>query len=435
MIENILIVGGGGREHAIAKSISTTNHEINLFACSTNKNPGIFSLTKGYGLIDESNPLSVLNYAKKINATMVFVGPEKPLLNGVTDSLEQNEIFVFGPTKKDARIETDKSWQRTFMKENSIPGCPDFEIFSSSKTAINYLNSINWDVAVKPSGLTGGKGVVVTGDQVSKQDAIDYISNSGYDDWVIEERLIGEEITIQAFVSNGCLRFTPAVQDHKRAYEGDSGPNTGGMGSFSSASSILPFMTLDDYKSATEILSSTISALPSYRGILYGQFMLTEKGPKVVEFNARFGDPEAMNILPILKTDLVDILIASRNGSNLPDIEFYPHATVCKYVVPQGYPAKPISTPIKLPPKPIDANSFIFHSNLVEKDGELFTTSSRSFAVVGISSTISLAEKIAESHLTNVEIQGLRVRHDIGTKDLIDKRISNMDSIRQMRIS
>ena len=316
MRETVLLIGGGGREHAIARALEDS--EADLYACAGNKNPGIARIAAGFETLETTDPDAVVDYAEAVEATIAVVGPEAPLDAGVADALEDAGIYAFGPKADDARIETDKAFQRRFMAENDIPGCPDFETFDDMDAACDFIDEYDGDLAIKPAGLTGGKGVKVIGDQVTPEEGKAYIRDSDYDRIVLEERLIGEEVTIQAFVANGAFETAPAVQDHKRAYEGDEGPNTGGMGSYSDATPSLPFMTDDEYEDAVSIIEATVDALEDYRGILYGQFMLTSEGPKVIEFNARFGDPEAMNTLPVLETDFLDVLTAARDGEAPP---------------------------------------------------------------------------------------------------------------------
>jgi phosphoribosylamine--glycine ligase len=320
MDETVLLVGGGGREHAIARSLADS--EASLYACAGNRNPGIARLAEGFGTLETTNPTAVRSYAEEVDATLAIVGPEAPLAAGVADALDDAGVYAFGPQEAEARIETDKAFQRRFMQQHDIPGCPDFETFDDMEAACKYIDEYDGDLAVKPAGLTGGKGVRVIGDQVTAEEAKEYIRESDYDRIVLEERLVGEEFTVQAFVANGQLRVTPAVQDHKRAYEGDEGPNTGGMGSYSDATLALPFMTEDEYMDAVDVLRETVASLEGYKGVLYGQFMLTVDGVKVVEFNARFGDPEAMNTLPVMQTDLLDVLVAARKGEALPKLRF-----------------------------------------------------------------------------------------------------------------
>jgi phosphoribosylamine--glycine ligase len=315
------------------------------------------------------------------------------------------------------------------MRDNDVPGCPAFETFDDVEAACDYIDSYDGDLAVKPAGLTGGKGVKVIGDQVTEAEAKAYLREEAYDRVVLEERLVGEEFTVQAFVANGDVRVTPAVQDHKRAYEGDEGPNTGGMGSYSDASLHLPFMTEGDYAAAVDIVQAVVDALPAYKGVLYGQFMLTAEGPRVVEFNARFGDPEAMNTLPVLRTPFLDVLTAARDGDSLPELHFDDRATVCKYAVPEGYPTDPAAgARIEVDEESV-GNALLFYASVDEREDGIYTTTSRSFAVVGLGDTIEQAEGVADGALVAAG-DGLRIRHDIGTHDLLQARIDHVNRLR-----
>jgi len=429
MTETVLLVGGGGREHAIARAVAGSE-AAELYACASNRNPGIASLAEGYAEIDETDGDSIVEYAESIGATLAAIGPESALNAGIADALDDAGIYAFGPRQAEARIETDKAFQREFMAEESIPGCPDFATFEGAEAAAEYIREHDGDLAIKPRGLTGGKGVRVIGDQITAEEGVEYVLESDYESFVLEERLVGEEFTIQAFVADGEYRVSPAVQDHKRAYEGDEGPNTGGMGSYSDATPELPFMSASEYDAAVDVIDAVVEAMPEYKGILYGQFMLTDEGPKVVEFNARFGDPEAMNTLPVLETDFVELLVAAREGDPLPELSFWERATVCKYAVPDGYPTDP-EAGAKVA---IDADSAgdasLFYASVDAREDGIYTTTSRSFAVVGVADSIPAAEAIVEDAFERTGTEGLRVRHDIGKSDLVRKRIDHMDELR-----
>ncbi|MCQ4332369.1 phosphoribosylamine--glycine ligase [Natronomonas sp. F2-12] len=429
MSETVLLVGGGGREHAIARAVADSERG-ELYACASNRNPGIASLASGYEEIDETDAGAIVEYADSVGATLAAIGPESALNAGVADALDDAGVYAFGPREAEARIETDKAFQREFMAEKAIDGCPDFETFEDPDAAAEYIEAYDGDLAIKPQGLTGGKGVRVIGDQITKAEGIEYVRGSDYESFVLEERLVGEEFTIQAFVAGGEYRVSPAVQDHKRAYEGDEGPNTGGMGSYSDADYALPFMSEADYEAAVGIIEDVVGAMPEYKGILYGQFMLTAEGPKVVEFNARFGDPEAMNTLPVLETDFVEFLVAARDGKGLPELSFAERATVCKYAVPEGYPTDPVAGAEVA----IDADSAgdaeLFYASVDAREDGIYTTTSRSFAVVGIADSIADAEAIVEDAFERTGTDGLRVRHDIGTASLIEKRIDHTSELR-----
>jgi len=435
MTETVLLVGGGGREHAVARALA---EDCDLYACAGNRNPGIAGLADGFAAIDETDTEAVVDYAVTVGATAAIIGPEAPLEAGLADALDGAGIYAFGPRADAARIETDKAWQRRFMRDHDVPGCPDFEVFEDVDAACEYVEAYDGDVAVKPTGLTGGKGVRVTGDQVTTDEATDYVRESEWDEWVVEERLVGEEFTIQALVANGDVRPTPAVQDHKRAYEGDEGPNTGGMGSYSDTTNELPFMDPSDYQEAVSVLEAAVEALPDYKGVLYGQFMLTAEGIKVVEFNARFGDPEAMNTLPAMETSLLDVVVAAREGESLPELTFSGEATVCKYGVPEGYPTDPSAgTKLTLDEASVAAaagdregDARLFYASVDEREDGIYTTTSRSFAVVGIADAIAAAESIAADALAGAPDEGVRIRHDVGTEALVQSRIDHVEQLR-----
>ncbi|PSQ20019.1 phosphoribosylamine--glycine ligase [Halobacteriales archaeon QS_9_67_17] len=426
--ERVLLVGGGGREHAIARAVARS--DATLYACASNRNPGIASLAAEVETLDETDPEAVVAYAREVDATVAVVGPEAPLAAGVSDALDDAGVYAFAPNAAEARIETDKQFQRTFLDEHDIAGNPDYATFEDTEAACAYIDEYDGDLAVKPAGLTGGKGVRVIGDQVTADEAKAYLRDSDYDRVVLEERLVGEEFTVQALVADGDLRVTPAVQDHKRAYEGDEGPNTGGMGSYSAATRELPFMERDEYDAAVDIMESVVDALSGYKGILYGQFMLTADGPKIVEFNARFGDPEATNTLPVLETSFLDVLVAAREGDPLPELSFSEEATVCKYAVPAGYPTDPDGgTRVS-----IDADSAgdarLYYASVDAREDGIYTTTSRSFAVVGVADTIADAESITDDALAEAGDDGLRSRRDIGKADLVQQRIDHMNELR-----
>ena len=442
MTETVLLVGGGGREHAIARAAAD---DCALYACASVRNPGIRRLADGFESIDETDAEAVAEYATAVDADLAVIGPESALEAGVADALDDAGVYAFGPRAAAARLETDKAYQREFMERNAIPGCPDYAVFDDMDAACEHIEGYDGDLAVKPAGLTGGKGVKVIGDQVTAEEAKTYLRDSGYDRVVLEERLVGEEFTVQAFVANGDVRTTPAVQDHKRAYEGDEGPNTGGMGSYSDTGLSLPFMAEGDYEAAVDVLDAVVEALPDYKGVLYGQFMLTDEGPKVVEFNARFGDPEAMNTLPVLETPFIDVLAAARDGDSeaqgasgsrtqsgetLPELDFSGEATVCKYAVPDGYPVDPDSGAKIAVDEESVGDALLYYASVDERDDGLYTTTSRSFAVVGRGDSIAAAEEQAEEALSAAG-DGLRIRHDVGKDDLVRRRIEHMAELRE----
>lgn len=400
-------------------------------------NPGIAELCDEIIIDDINNPQNAGRYAKEINATLAIIGPENPLANGVSDMLWDLGIPTIGPKKNLAQIEVSKSFTRNLQKTYQIPGAPIYKYFKSMEGVSEFLKKLGENYVVKYDGLAGGKGVKVSGDHLKNHhDAIEYCDNliQKGSTFLIEEKFIGEEFSLMSFCDGTNIKHMPAVQDHKRAYDGDLGPNTGGMGSYSDQNHSLPFLKDSDIIEAQNINRETLKALKEhfkedYKGILYGGFMATANGIKLIEYNARFGDPEAMNVLSILKTDLVEICEHIINGSlDKIDIQFENKATVCKYAVPEGYPDNPIKNE-SINVSKVKNSDLLYYASVDIKDGVLVESGSRTIATVGISNSIFSAEKIAEESISCVE-GPLFHRTDIGTPLLIEKRKNNMDSLR-----
>jgi len=437
----VLVIGGGAREHAICSAVCKSDAEI--YAFMKNANPGIKKIAKDYFLHDECNAQKVLSYALNKNIELAIIGPEAPEEAGVTNVLEKHGIMVASPSKEAAEIETNKEFMRNIMEKYRIRGSVKWKSFSNAEMAKEFIEMLSGEVAVKPVGLTGGKGVKVAGDHLkSIEDAVKYAKEviekkiGGIGKVIIEEKVVGEEFTLQAFCDGKNIFPMPAVQDHKRLLPDDKGPNTGGMGSYSCKDGILPFMTYDDYEEAAVILQKIIEALKregrEYKGTIYGQFMLTSDGVKVIEINARFGDPEAMNVLPLLKTDFVDICVSMAEGNlNSKMISFEAKSTVCKYVVPEGYGISPkANQEIFVNEEGIrEEGGILFYASVNEIDGKIYTTTSRSLAIVGIAEGIEEAERICERSLQHIK-GNVFIRHDIGKKELIEKRIKHMEMLR-----
>jgi phosphoribosylamine--glycine ligase len=426
----ILVVGGGGREHAIAAALAR-NSETRLYSVMAKRNPGIDRLAEEVLLCRETDVARVVTFAQKTGVDSAFIGPEAPLQAGIVDSLESAGVSCVGPTKAAARLETDKAFCRELMERERIDGCPKYRVFYDKAEAISFIKDHDGDLALKPIGLTGGKGVRIMGEQVDREGAIAYVKSvdGGV---VLEERLIGEEFTLQAFVDGNHLIPMPLVQDHKRAFEGDIGPNTGGMGSYSMPDHKLPFVSRSDYAKALAIMKSITATMERtgqpYKGILYGQFMNTSNGPKVIEFNARFGDPEAMNVLSLLKSDLSGIVSRIVEGTlSQSDVEFENKATVCKYLVPEGYPDSPHAGDPLVMGK--STGALLYYANVEERENQLVTLSSRTLAFVGTGDSLEEAERSAESAAGSVGGK-IRYRRDIGTQELLDKRIAHMKELR-----
>jgi fusion protein PurCD len=300
-----------------------------------------------------------------------------------------------------------------------------------------YLKHLGENYVVKFDGLMGGKGVKVAGEHLnSHNEAISYceeiISNGGK--FVIEEKLIGEEFSLMSFCDGKNLVHMPPVQDHKRAYENDTGPNTGGMGSYNDVNQSLPFLKISDVESAQQINKSIAKALITefgigYKGILYGGFIATADGVKVIEYNARLGDPEAMNVLALLESDFVELCKGIVDGSlDSYNPKFSNSATVCKYAVPKGYPHSPVKGQ-KIDVSKISNPEQLYYASVEVKDGILIEAGSRTIAILGIADTLADAEKLVQSEVERVS-GPLFHRKDIGTDNLIQKRINHMKILR-----
>ena len=433
----ILLIGSGAREHAIAMALNRASQEKSIYCLASNMNPGIAELCTEIKIGNYNDPELVCKYADDINASLAIIGPENPLAEGVSDDLWKQGIKVVGPKKHLAQIETSKTFTRALLTEYNIPACPEYRAFSDMDGVKEFLSVLKDDYVVKYDGLAGGKGVKVSGDHLrSHEEALNYchklVNNGGK--FVVEKKLVGEEFSLMSFCDGDTLKHMPVVQDHKRAYEGDTGPNTGGMGTYSDADHSLPFLTDEDIVQAQEINNATVKALKNkfadgYKGILYGGFMVTATGVKLIEYNARLGDPEAMNVLSLLQSDFLTICQGIVDGTlDRVDVRFANLATVCKYAVPNGYPDKPVKDePINL--SNVKNQERLFYASVDIKNGQLIETGSRTAAVVGIANTVSDAEKIAEKEISSFE-GPLFHRNDIGTDKLIQKRVHHMESIR-----
>ena len=433
----ILLIGSGAREHAIAMALNRASQEKSIHCLASNMNPGIAQLCTEIKIGNYNDPEFVCKYANDIKADLAIIGPENPLKEGISDDLWKHGIKVVGPKKHLAQIETSKTFTRDLLTEYNIPACPEYRTFSGMDGVKEFLSVLKDDYVVKYDGLAGGKGVKVSGDHLSShEEALNYchklVNNGGK--FVVEKKLAGEEFSLMSFCDGDTLKHMPVVQDHKRAYEGDTGPNTGGMGTYSDADHSLPFLTDEDIVQAQEINNATVKALKNkfadgYKGILYGGFMATATGVKLIEYNARLGDPEAMNVLSLLQSDFLTICQGIVNGTlDRVDVRFSNLATVCKYAVPNGYPDKPVKgEPINL--SNVKNQEGLFYASVDIKNGQLIEAGSRTAAVVGIANTISDAEKIAEKEISSLE-GPLFHRNDIGTDQLIQKRVHHMESIR-----
>lgn len=416
---NILVIGSGGREHALFWKLSESPQTERIYAIPGN--PGIGEMTD----IAVTDNAAILQFAKEKDIGLVVVGPEVPLMNGLVDDLEAAGIPAFGPRANAAEIEGSKSFAKDLMKKYGIPTAR-YEVFAEAEAARAYIRSEGTPIVVKADGLAAGKGVVVAMTEQEALDAVDAImENNSFGDAgarvVIEEFMEGEEASLLAFTDGTVIRPMISAQDHKRVFDGDKGPNTGGMGTYAPAPVMTPELT---ERAVEEILKPTISAMEkegrAYRGCLYLGLMITADGPKVVEFNARFGDPETQVVLPLLDGDLVQIMHACAGGTlaDVP-IRWKDGAAVCVVLAAGGYPASyekgneiyGIGNAEKL-------GALVFHAGTAKKNGKIVTNGGRVLGVVGMGKDIASAVQSAYDAVDQISFKGEYHRKDIAHRAL-----------------
>lgn len=416
---NILVIGSGGREHALYWKLSESPQTEQIYAIP--RNPGM-GASAAIALDDHA---AILRFVKEHEIGLVVVGPEVPLMNGLVDKLEAAGICAFGPHANAAEIEGSKSFAKDLMKKYGIPTAR-YEVFTAAEPARAYIRQEGAPIVVKADGLAAGKGVIVAMTEQEALDAVDAImEDHSFGDAgarvVIEEFMEGEEASLLAFTDGTTIRPMISAQDHKRAYDGDRGPNTGGMGTYAPAPVMTPEMT---ERAVEEILKPTIAAMAMegrvYRGCLYLGLMVTADGPKVVEFNARFGDPETQVVLPLLDSDLVAIMCACADGTlaDVP-IRWKDGAAVCVVLASGGYPGHyEKGQEIHGLADAEAMGALVFHAGTAMKDGKLVTNGGRVLGVVGRGADISSAVDAAYAAAAKISFKDAYYRKDIAHRAL-----------------
>lgn len=433
----ILVIGSGAREHAIVKACARSSQLKSLYCIGTTLNPGINQYTRDYLVANICDCEAVVTHAQQWGIDLAIIGPEAPLERGMADALWQAGIATIGPKKALAQLETSKQFARDLMHKYQIAGLPRYQKFTNLAEAESFLQVLGeGNYVIKADGLMGGKGVKVAGDHLhSFEEALSFCQEilNKNQSFIIEEKLIGQEFSLMCFADGKHLIPMPLVQDHKRAYEGDKGPNTGGMGSYSAANHRLPFLLPEEVNDALAINHAVFEALmqecgEKYLGILYGSFIATKKGVYVIEFNTRFGDPEALNVLTLLTSDFLVLCRDMINGHLREEsVCFARQATVCKYLVPEGYPDSPCKD-FALDFSLVEPNN-LYLASVNQQGDQVLAAGSRTAAYVGVADTLAAAEAQAEREISKL-VGPVFHRKDIGTEPLIEQRVASMLRIR-----
>ncbi len=463
----VLVVSYGSREASIVDAFyRSEKYLVDLYVADKQRNPFNLKRSKEHVTIPTLDIDAICRFAKKFEDKIDFgiVGPEKPIIEGVRDLIEkETKIPTICPTKELA-IEGSKVAQRYLFQEVMPEANPRFRVFDPKacknisdvkKELFDWLDELNNEVAVKPDAPAAGKGVGVWGDHFNTRDQLleHFLANYEEGAVIVEEKLDGEESSFQAFCDGKHVVPLPETRDYKRAFDGDKGPNTGGMGSYKDVGDCLPFMTKNDRRKEEEVIKRMFKKLkgrrsnPGLRGIpFYTAFMHTGKGPKILENNSRPGDPEIQNILPILKQDFVDVCFRIIDGS-LTRIEIDGKATVVTYKVPPSYGGYVNVFPKNVDPKAVDTpvilkeaeklasehdeNMRIYPASMELRDGEIYALKSRAVCVVGIGESIHRARELSLKGIAAIKSGGLWNRSDIASKDHIEKSTRHMEHLRR----
>ena len=419
---NILLLGSGGREHALAVKLAESPRCGELYVAPGNG--GTLEVGENVAL-DENDPAAVADFARGAEVGLVVIGPEAPLVAGVADAVREAGIPCFGPGAAGAQMEGSKKFSKELMARAGIPTAA-YGSFTDEESALAYVREQGAPVVVKADGLAAGKGVVVAATLEEAEEAVHACFAGAFGEAgatvVIEECLTGPECSLLAFTDGKTVRPMATSQDHKRALEGDLGPNTGGMGVYSP----VPIVTEAEHAEMERIMEATVAELAAegidYRGCLYGGFMLTEDGPKVLEFNARFGDPETQVVLPRLKNDLVEVMLACAE-QRLDEVElsWRPEWAVSVVLTSAGYPGSyekgKVITGVE------DATAMdgvtVYHAGTaVNEAGELVTSGGRVLDVTALGETFEAARNLAYEACEKIDFEGKTLRHDIGLRAL-----------------
>lgn len=415
----VLIVGGGGREHALAWKINQSSRVKKIFCAPGNA--GIAQLAECVDIKDSNIP-AIVDLVRREKIDLTIVGPEAPLVAGLVDNLEKEGYPVFGPRQRAAEIEGSKVLAKDIMYKYGIPTAR-YAVFDNAQKARDYIKQLGGPCVVKADGLAAGKGVIVAGDEQTALAAVNDIMESKVfgaagNRVVVEECLQGEEVSLLAFTDGEHVVPMLAAQDHKQVYDNDTGPNTGGMGAYAPAPVLTPELTGQVLE---KVMIPAVRGMAAedrpYRGVLYAGLMMTEQGPQVLEFNARFGDPETQPLLMMLESDLVDVMEALLAGElNKVNLRWYDGACVCVVLASGGYPGPYGKGEVITGLDDLPADVVAFHAGTAYKGGQVVTAGGRVLGITARAAGIPEAIELAYQGVSRVKFNGMHYRRDIGKK-------------------
>ena len=419
---DILLLGSGGREHALACDLAKSPRCGALYIAPGNG--GTAAVGENVAL-DAEDPAAVADFAREIGCGLVVIGPEAPLVAGVADAVRAAGIACFGPGAIGAQVEGSKKFSKELMDRAGVPTAA-YASFTDETSALAYVREQGAPLVVKADGLAAGKGVIVATEQAQAEEAVRECFGGTFGaagaTVVIEEMLTGPECSLLAFTDGKTVRPMSTSQDHKRALEGDRGPNTGGMGAYSP----VPIVTPEEHEAMVDAMEKTVAQMAAegidYRGCLYGGFMLTPAGPKVLEFNARFGDPETEVVVPRLQNDLVDVMLAvAEQRLDQVELDWCDEWAVTVVLTSAGYPGSYEKGHVITGVEDADAMDgvTVYHAGTtLTDDGELVTSGGRVIAVTALGESFEAARDLSYAACEKIDFEGKTLRHDIGLRAL-----------------
>ncbi len=419
----VLVIGKGAREHALVWKLSQSSQVKKLYCAPGN--PGIGKLAELTDIPAESiDQLIQFALSKKVDLTVV--GPEAPLADGIGDRFKKEGLPVFGPNQNAARLESSKTWAKEFMHRHHIPTA-SYEVFSDFQSALSFSRRAGFPLVVKATGLAAGKGAVIVknreeAERTLREMMVEKVLGESGQEVVLEDYLAGEELSLMAFCDGNCIVPMAVAQDHKKIYDGDEGPNTGGMGTYAP----VPFVSSGELQELQEkILEPTLQGLQKeaidFKGIIYAGLMLTVSGPKVLEYNCRFGDPEAQAVIPLLDNDLLEVCQAVIEGALVKvKLQWKPSYATCVVLASAGYPGSyEKGKPVHGLEDISEQEGLIFHAGTKLENGRLVTDGGRVLGVTALGETLEKSIEKAYRLVDKIHFEGMHYRSDIGRKGVL----------------